>query len=447
MTFNTSETEHKTGPFFGWRVVWATVMANFMATGSGFYIFNAFMKPLCDSRNWSRTDLNAAAIIGYCFGLAANLWLGYLVEKAGPRRLMVAGTVITGIAFALMGTTQSIWVFYTFFILLVLGNSAMSGVVTNTAVSNWFVRKRGQAMGISTAGISLSGVILPYLAMVILTRTGIENAFFIIAGLILAVAPLCQILVKNRPEDFGQQPDGDPLPLENSAQRSREPDVSGAVQGDDGDAILWTLPRLLKSATFWKVGVAFGLMGMCIASVMFQLAPRFNDIGFDSRTAMAMMSFTALMGTLGKYAWGRFCDRFDPRKVVTVLMGAITVGLALAVWSHSLAALVLFILIFGFAMGGYMATFPIIVAELFGRAAFARVFKYAYLFLVLEVPGFLIMGQSFDLTGSYDAALGFYMITSTVAALLVFSIKSPAAAPPEILAAEQPAATPPAKGG
>jgi len=410
--------------FFGWNIVGATFMAHFMATGSGFYIFNAFMKPLCETRGWSRTELNTAAIIGYCFGLMGNFLLGYLLDKVGPRPLMVIGTIISSIAFSLLGMAHNIWLFYLFFVLLVLGNSAMSGIVGNTAVSNWFILKRGRAMGISTAGISLSGVILPYLAMVILSRTDIQTAFFVIAGLMLLAAPICYLFVRNRPEDYGLSPDGKALSHGPVRNPSRD-DVSALHKEEGGDNAFWTLPMLLRTPAFWKVGFAFGLTGMGIGSVMFQLAPRFSDIGFSDQTAMMMMAFTALMGTLGKYAWGSFCDRFETRKVVTVLMTAIAGGLALNLLSNSIVAMIFFIIVFGFAMGGFMSTFPIIIAEFFGRDSFARVYKYAMLFFVFEMLGFLVMGRSYDLTGSYNTAFMIFISAGAMAVYLVFSVKRP----------------------
>jgi MFS family permease len=382
------------------------------------------MKPLCETRGWSRTELNTSAIIGYCVALVFNFVLGYLLDRIGPRPLMVIGTIITSIAFALLGLAHDIWVFFLFFILLVLGNSAMSGIVGNTAVSNWFILKRGRAMGISTAGISLSGVILPYLAMVILSRTDILTAFIFIACLIMITAPVCHLFVRNRPEDHGLFPDGQTLPQ--GPVGDPVGDESPSLQTAEVDnTVFWTLQRLVRAPAFWKVGLAFGLTGMCIGSVMFQLAPRFSDIGFSDQKAMMMMAFTALMGTFGKYAWGSFCDRFETRKVVTVLMSAITIGLGFGLLSNSIIAIILFMVGFGFAMGGFMSTFPIIIAELFGRDSFARVYKYAMLFFIFEMLGYLVMGRSYDLTGSYNTAFMIFICAGAMSVYLIFSVRRP----------------------
>jgi len=84
-----------------------------------------------------------------------------------------------------------------------------------------------------------------------------------------------------------------------------------------------------------------------------------------------------------------------------------------------------FIFLFGFAMGGVMATYPIIVADLFGRTSFASVFRFMAIFLVLEMGGYVIAGLSFDRTGSYNTAYALFITLDIIAAALLFSVRRP----------------------
>ncbi len=141
------------------------------------------------------------------------------------------------------------------------------------------------------------------------------------------------------------------------------------------------------------VGFAYALVLMGTVGVMFQLGPRFTDIGYDRGTAMALVSLTALIATIGKTVWGTLCDRYDPRRVVAVLMAMNGIGLCLALVPESKLALSAFILLFGFAMGGIMSTLPILVADLYGRESFASVSRFMSLFIILEVGGYMLMGH------------------------------------------------------
>jgi OFA family oxalate/formate antiporter-like MFS transporter len=410
--------------FYGWYIVIVAFWGHFIGTGTGFYIFNAFLNPLCEARGWSRTEFNAAPGIGYITMTIGALILGLLLKRISIRMIMVCGAIVSGVAFTFLGQVKSIWLYYAVFIVLSFGNSAMSGIVANSAVSNWFVKKRGNALGMANAGISFSGVILPYTAMVILIATDIETAFFSVGLLIFCIAPLAWFLVKDTPEDYGLTPDGinGNEPLSNSGTgklESVEFEHSAESETD------WDLPSLMREKTFWKMGIGYGLMLICISPVMFQLAPRFISIGFSRKEAMLMLTFTALMGTLGKYAWGMLCDRFNPLRVVALNMVVNSMGVMLALFADSMFALVLFMISFGFSMGGVMSTHPIMAAYLFGRKSFVVVYKYLVIFLAFQISGYMLMGLSFDYTGSYNTAYTCFIFTSLLAAGLIFSIKGP----------------------
>ena len=409
--------------FYGWYIVIVAFFGHFMATGMAFYIFNAFINPLCETRNWSRTEINAAPGIGFLISILATFALGFVIKRVGTKWLMTIGAIIAGLSFAALGMVHNIWLFYLVFASMSLGGAGISGIVANTMVSNWFVLKRGKALGVANSGISFSGVFLPYAAMVIIANTSIETAFLFIGVMLLILAPVAWLVVREYPESYGLRPDGIQQPEDKEKQ-----DLPGSAQGqlaDENGEPEWTLARLIRVGAFWKIGIAYGLVGMCAGSIMFQLAPRFIEIGFDRRQAMLMLALTALLGTCGKYVWGILCDYFEARRVVALSMILTALGVLFGLFSDSHFALILFIICFGFSMGGTMSTHPIITADLFGRESFAAVYKFLFLFMAIETIGFIIMGVSFDYTGSYNNAFIFYIITCTVAAGLVFSVKRP----------------------
>lgn len=393
-----------------------------MATGMVFYIFNAFINPLCETRNWSRTEINAAPGIGFFVGIIGTLICGILIKRIGVRSLMAAGAIVAGTSFATLGLIENIWLFYLMFVFLCLGGAAISGIVANTMVSNWFVLKRGKAMGISSSGISLSGVFLPYAAMLIVVWAGIETAFVVIGLMLLAFAPVAWLVVKDKPEDFGLTANGVSNKGQSEIDTSADHPPDYFVNQESGDSE-WSLHRLIRISAFWKIGIAYGLMVMCAGPIMFQLAPRFVEIGFNRDQAMLLLALTALFGSCGKYVWGVLCDYFEPKRVVVLLMALTGVGVFFGLLSGSPLALALFIICFGFSMGGIMSTHPIITADLFGRKSFAVVYKYLFLFMALEALGFILMGLSFDFTGSYNAAFISYIFTCLIAAGLVFSVR------------------------
>ena len=392
-------------------------MANFLSVGTGFYIFNAFMEPLQKARGWSRTDINIALVIGMFFGILSQFIYGGLVTWLGPRLLMFLGPFLSGTAFILLFRTEHIGFFYLWCMVLFMGNAAYGGIVSNTAVSNWFEEKRGRALGFATAGVSFSGAVLPFIAMMIILHSGLSQAAIQIGLLITLFGPLAWMVVRNWPEEHGLLPDG-------KSPESLELQASSSTNYPAAEPILH-IKELLRMGAFWKIGLSFGLGMIGIVGVMTQLKPRFVDEGFGDLKGMGLMAATALIGAFGKYFWGALCDRYDSRRVVASLFLLNAIGLLFSLIHGELLALMLFILIFGFAMGGIMSTYPIIVADFFGRKQFPSVMKFISFFFLIQVSGYVISGQSFDHTGSYDLAYKIYILLFFAAFILLGSVKRP----------------------
>jgi MFS transporter, OFA family, oxalate/formate antiporter len=415
--------------FYGWYIVLVSLISRFMSTGVGFYVFNAFMDPLCKQRGWSRLDINLAPMLGNAVGVANMFVFGTLVMLIGPRKLMTIGPIISGIAFMSLGQAQSLWQFYTLFILMIVGNGAMAGIVSDTVITRWFDRNRGKAIGLSTVGVSLSGAVLPLTATVIIERSDLAHAFGWIGAAIVAIAPVSWAIIRDAPEHRGLIPDGIAvLPggslISAAVFPSEAEDLKKKSEGDPGaSGDSWTLRRALTCAAFWKLSAGYALAMMGVTGVMFQLAPRFQDLGYGRRDAMLMMSATALVGAAGKYLWGALCDRYRPRRVVTALMVCAALGLSFGLIKTSLPALLLFAGIYGFSMGGVVSTSPIMIAEVFGREVYASIARFVSAAINFYFVSYLVMGWTFEQTGSYDAAYILFILLYLIAAWLIGSIK------------------------
>jgi OFA family oxalate/formate antiporter-like MFS transporter len=422
----------KTQPklFYGWYIVIIAFMANFMSVGTGFYLMNAFMEPLCEAHGWTRTDISLAPGYGIVFGLLAQLVYGTIVNRVGARSLMLLGSIVSGLAFFMLIRSETLAQFYFYFIVLFVGNAAYGGIVAGTVVNNWFITKRGRAMGLATAGVSFSGAVLPLVAMILILRLGIEQASLFISLLVFMVGPVAWLIVKDWPEDQGLHPDGiDPqvsddtkTVLPEAKGQSILPSPGASFISPRKPKMQWPVKRLVRNGTFWKLGIAYALLTACAVGVMSQLKPRFADIGFSDMTAMWLMAATAFTGALGKYFWGVICDYFDTRHVASLIAVLNGLGLVFTFVHGSIPALFLFVVIFGFTMGGIMSTYPIIIADFFGRQAFPFVIRFASLFLILQIAGYFIAGQSFDRTGSYNLAYTLFLIFDLAAAMMIWSI-------------------------
>jgi len=415
--------------YYGWYIVGVAFFANFMSVGTGFYALNAFMEPLCQLRGWTRTDINLALVIGTLFGFSCQFIYGTIVMYTGVRVLMVFGSLVGGMAFIFMARVEALWQFYFFYILLFIGNGAYGGIVSATAVNNWFVLKRGKAMGFAAAGISFSGAILPMIAMIAIIRSGVDGAALVIGLSVMLMAPLAWFVMREWPEEMGMLPDGGIAEPEFPCRtKVTGAEICNPIKKAGNACDSWPFGMLMRTGAFWKLGLSYAMLMVGTVGVMSQLKPRFTDIGFSSLHAMILMSVTALIGSAGKYFWGAFCDRFEPKKVVVLMSLANAAGLSLALYQDSMIFLILFIVVFGFTMGGIMSTYSIMVAIFFGRDCFPSVLRYISIFLIMQLAGYLIAGQSHDQTGSYDLAYMIYIGLDLLAAVLLGTMKPPGAA-------------------
>lgn len=401
-----------------------------ISVGTGFYAMNALMEPFCEKFAWSRTEINVSMSIAGMLIFLCQPFYGLLVIKYGSRCLMTIGPIFGCLAFYFLGKVDSLLFFYIVYSILILSNGAYGGIVSSTAVSNWFVQKRGKALGFASAGQSMGGAVMPLLTMFLILGLGMGAAFTIIGACMLAFSPLAWAAIRDRPEHYGLEPDG----LISSARQylainpGARPGLK--VAGIEpkslerqGDQAQWGLVSLTRTRNFWLIGLSFGLMMVSVAGVMSQLKPRFSDMGFSPLHAMLLVSATALAGALGKYTWGFFCDHFRPQRVVCFMAMSSAASLILVLTGQKMIFVMLFVIIYGFSMGGVLSTYPIVIAHFYGRTAYPYVARFLSLFFALEIIGYPILGQSYDRFGSYDFAYGFFVFLNVIAGILVINVK------------------------
>ena len=152
--------------FYGWWVVFACFLIIFYSSTMT-YGFTVFFEPIVKETGWSYTQISIApSLRNLVIGILAPV-TGFLVDRFGPRRLIFCGTIIMGFGVILLSQTNSLTMFYGAFFLLASGVSACGSTAPMTAVSNWFKRNIGKALGIMTCGFGASGILIPIIVRLI----------------------------------------------------------------------------------------------------------------------------------------------------------------------------------------------------------------------------------------------------------------------------------------
>lgn len=346
--------------FYGW---WITVFAFFtfgIAVGIPYYGMPFFYDYYMRAFGWSRPDVT----LGFPLAATLTLWVGpLLVHRFSPRKMILVGTGFTAMAFIGFGTMNgSLPVYYTFWFLYVVGYIFSGPIAHQVIVSQWFRRNRGKAIAIVYLGVGVfGGISSKYIAQPLTQAFGFQNALIAIGCFMFLAWPLTLFLMKDRPDDVGQNPDGDAVP---TAEGKVAPQSFG---------------YLLKQPAFWLLLVGSFCSIGSIGSINQHMKFVFREQGFVQQAQLDEMFSNALLCILwssigGRIVMGMLADRFSKKLVMTAtyVLVAATIPLLFLVKPESPEMVYVFAILFGFGMGADYMLIPLMAAEQFGVNTLAR---------------------------------------------------------------------------
>ena len=196
--------------FYGWVIVGLSMVS--MAFWFGIRTtFSVFFVALIDHFHWGRAEAAGAQSIAMFVYMIMAPIIGTLVDRIGPRKVVLPGIILTGLGFLLCTQIQTLIQFYLFFGVIVgMGVTCLSIAPFTVILSQWFERKRGTVNGLAGVGIGIGVLILVPLVQYLISSQGWRFAFLIFSLLILVIPlPLNTLFLKYRPQEMGLLPDGD----------------------------------------------------------------------------------------------------------------------------------------------------------------------------------------------------------------------------------------------
>jgi len=399
--------------YYGWRIVGVAFLADFFAVGLLFYSFSVFLKPLAAAFAGSREAVSLVLTASFLSGSIVAPFLGRALDRFRVRNIMIAGALCSSAGYALTSRATSLGDLYWSFALLVgIGAATMGGLSSATLVSNWFVARRGTALGIATIGISLSGFLMPTVATALIQAVGWREAYLVYAAVtVLVVVPPVAWVVVNRPEELGLHPDGAGS-LAAGAARRREPER------------VWTTREILRDSQFWLISTCFGCAFFATSGLLVHLVPHATDLGIDEFGAAACLSVAAGFATLAKFAFGYLVDRVSPRLALGLCFGTQLLGVGGISQASGQLGLLAGGAIFGFGFGGMVPLQGALTGDLFGRLSYGKV---AGLIRPVQTPlhilGPPLAGRVFDATHSYNLAFAFFAAAYCLSLLCIWGLR------------------------
>lgn len=405
--------------YYGYYIILAGFITQFVSVGMANYVVGAFMIPMTEEFGWTRAEFSASRSIGQMVMAFTGFLIGAQIDKYGGRRFILIGGALLVAALLGLSQVQSLthWLLLNG-LALTAGAAMIGNLVVNVTLGKWFVERRGRAVALAGMGISLSGIVLPVLATYWVDLYGWRTSWQLLAlGAGIMTLPMA-FVVRRAPEDFGWHPDG------------ISPDQVSAGQGAAASADFansMTRAQAMRTSTFYTLVLAFGLFQISITVMLLQTIPLMTDAGYSRFVASSMISLASVPAFLSKPVWGMLIDRYSPKKLAAI--GAALTGSAVLVivysTSNTLDAWVYtgFIMM-GFGWGGLLPLQEVIWATTFGRRYLGSVRSTALPFVLgMAALGPVLVASYYDRVGNYDLALALIALCNLGSAILLVRIK------------------------
>jgi len=379
------------GLYYGWVIVGASAVANMLAW-SVRSTFALFYVALIQEFGWRRGEAALGYSLSWLFILVFGPLAGRVYDRFGARIVVSIGGVLLGTALAATAHVDALWQYC--FTFGVLGAAGIAAVMMPAAavIPHWFVGRRGTAMGIISAGSSMSAVVFYPLNAWLIEWLGWRSALEVYGLIIvLGISPTAALLYRRAPAELPAREKASPLPATLATEK----------------AGTWTLRRALGTRPFWAVFAMWGLGVIGYQIMTTHQVAHALDRGLNASTVAWAFGLAGLFTTVGNLIGGALSDRRSREWVFIVgsMIAILGIGAFAALDGPDDIALLLLYVACGAGFGMRISQLTTIPADLFHGPAFGAILGLANGGGGLGgVIGPFVGGYLFDLTGDYRAS-------------------------------------------
>jgi MFS family permease len=385
--------------------------------------FTFFLPSWIKEFGWSRVLASGAQSLStVLMGLAAPL-VGIYIMKRGSKRAIVIGNLLSVAGLVLLAFQNHIWQLYLGIgVLLGLGVSIGGMLAMMTVLNNWFILKRPMALSVSMASMGFSGILVNPAMMALIGAVGWRNTYLILAANALVFCVIVPaLLIKNKPEDLGQVPDG-PVPAKSETAGSGRPHFKNLYK----TPVDFTAREALHTATLWLL-VAYGALRffvmMAIGAYILDIQ---LDIGIPGTTAGFIGGvFSAVMG-ISQLGIGFVGLRFKMHNLVIIAAIFGIAGFSFLLFAHSVPLMLAYSIFYGISAGIGSVAVGNLYPDYFGRTEFPKIMGYTMPFnTFISAIGAPLTGLIRDLSGSYVPAFRILLVLLVIAFFCILFAKPP----------------------
>jgi MFS family permease len=378
---------------------WVVIAIAFLTVAVAFGTRNAFavfLVAVIEEFHWSRALASGALMLGSVMWTLAAPLIGVLLDRFGPRIVLPGGAIIMALGFVITGFAHSAIAYYIGMgVFMGVGFAALPMTSQATFLSNWFVRKRGMAIGVAASGIGLGILLVVPWTQWLIAVYGWRAAFFVLAGVLaLVVAPVNFFFQRQRPEEMNLKPD--------FGQTSPGASVGAMKSSSAGGP---SLKEALRTGRFWAFAAGVLAGAIPLHMVLIHQVAAVSDAGFSRELAALALGLIGLFTAPAMILMGLLADRIGRQWSYALGSTALMVGIFFLMMIDAASDSCPFyafppFIAFGFS--SRQSLYPTIAADLFHGKSFGAIIGALALFIGAGAGiGPWLGGLIYDLTGGY----------------------------------------------
>jgi len=368
----------------------------FSLVGIMFYGLPFFYDFWIQEFEWTRATVTSGSafgkvIVGPIFGFIA----GWFIDKYGPRKLMLTGILMGGVALIGLSRMTALWQFYLFYLFNALGYLFGGPLPNQVLISRWFDSARGKVMGIAYLGIGIGGMLVPQIAKALNVELGWRDGLMCLGIIMIAVAFPMVWFVKENPE--------------------------GAATAVKQEPVKVPFTDILKRSSFYLLLIG----SMCSIGAVAGTSQNLKlflsiDLAYTQQQAANVLSIVLGASIIGRLLMGWLADKIQKKYVMILIYALVTISIPLLFAATTNGVIYLFAFFFGMALGGDYMIIPLMAAELFGVKVMGRVMG-----IIIAADG---LGEAFapmlaawlrDISGSYANGFSALIVLAFIGTIAV----------------------------
>lgn len=411
---------HRWPVFYGWIILTAGTLGLVMTSPGQTYAVSIFIEHFIRDLSINRTTVSALYTGATLLGSFTLPFWGRLVDRKGSRWTVTLVSFLFGLACIYMGLVQSpLMLGIGFLSIRMLGQGSL-GLVSQTVINQWWVRRRGLVMGLSGTLLAVLGMgFFPNLVYWLIAMVGWRFAYPILGMLLIfGMAPLGFMLFRSRPEVYGLYPDN-----EKPQQDDRGANSQLSAEAD------WTVKQALRTSVFWIVLFGIASFTMISTGLFFHMVSIFDDRGLAPSVAASVFAPIAISAGLSNLGVGIAMDRWPVKLFIPLGLIIQALSLLMIQFLSGISSAYLFGILLGATNGVFRAVSAIVWPSYFGRSHLGSIYGVTTAAGVLGAAlGPLPFGIVRDLWGTYQPTLYVFAGLSVVLSLISLLVKKPQAA-------------------